>query len=153
MKIKSIAILLLGLMIVPFMKINAQQVKADDIVGIWLNQDKDAHVQIYKDGDKYFGKIIWLKNPIDDETGKPKLDDKNKDESLQSRPVMGMLLLTDFVFDEDEWNDGDIYDPKSGKTYSCYMEFPDENNKDNLKIRGYVGLSLFGRTVYWTRVK
>jgi len=153
MKITSIVVIFFGLLFSPIAQISAQEVKADDIIGIWLNEDQDAHIQIYKEGGKYYGKIIWLKNPIDEETGKPKLDDKNKDESLQSRPVMGLLVLKDFVFDEDEWEDGDIYDPKSGKTYSCYMEFPDENNKDRLKIRGYIGISLLGRTDYWTRVK
>jgi uncharacterized protein (DUF2147 family) len=154
MKFTSIAILLLGLLITPFANLQAQEVKSDDILGVWLTQDKDSHVQIYKDGDKYFGKIIWLKDPIDDKTGKPKVDDKNQDPALRTRPVMGMLLLKNFVFDgEDEWKDGTIYDPKKGKTYSCYMIFPDENNKDRLKIRGYIGVSLLGRTVYWTRVK
>ncbi len=154
MKISSIAILLMGLLITPFVQVQAQDVKADDILGVWLTQDKDSHVQIYKDGDKYFGKIIWLKDPIDNKTGKPKVDDKNEDPNLRNRPVMGLKLLKDFVFDgDDEWEDGTIYDPKKGKTYSCYMEFPDENNKDRLKIRGYIGVSLLGRTVYWTRVK
>jgi len=154
MKISSIAIVLLGLMLTPFTNVQAQEVKANDIVGVWLTQDKDSHVQIYKVGDKYFGKIIWLQTPNDSITGKPKLDDKNEDPALQSRPVMGMKLLENFVFDgEDEWEDGTIYDPKKGKTYSCYMKFPDDNNKDHLKIRGYIGFSLLGRTVYWDRVK
>ena len=154
MKFASMILLLLGMVAVPFSKVQAQEVKGDDILGVWLNEDKDAHIQIYKEGDKYFGKIIWLREPIDPDTGKPKVDDKNEDESLQNRPIMGLLLLTDFVFDgDDEWEDGEIYDPKSGNTYSCYMEFPDEDNKDYLKIRGYIGFSLLGRTTYWTRVK
>jgi len=154
MKITSIAIVLMGLMLSPVMKVQAQDVKADDVVGIWLTRDKDSHVQIYKVGDKYFGKIIWLETPIDSITGKPKVDDKNEDPNLQTRPVMGMKLLTDFVFDgSDRWEDGKIYDPKKGKTYSCYMEFTNENKKDKLKIRGYIGFSLLGRTVYWTRVQ
>ena len=154
MKFASMILLLLGMVAVPFSKVQAQEVRGDDILGVWLNEDKDAHIQIYKEGDKYFGKIIWLKEPIDPDTGKPKVDDKNEDESLQNRPIMGLLLLKDFVFDgDDEWEDGEIYDPKSGNTYSCYMEFPDEDNKDYLKIRGYIGFSLLGRTTYWTRVK
>jgi uncharacterized protein (DUF2147 family) len=154
MKTKVFLSMLTILFLSPVLKLSAQDFSADDILGVWLNEDKDAHVEIYKEGNKYFGKIIWLKNPIDDETGKPKLDNKNEDESLQSRPVMGLLLLKDFVFDgDDEWEDGEIYDPKSGKTYSCYMEFPDEDNKNNLKIRGFIGISLLGRTTYWTKVK
>lgn len=154
MKTKLLLSMLTILFLSPVLKLSAQDFSADDVLGVWLNEDKDAHVEIYKDGNKYFGKIIWLKNPIDDETGKPKLDDKNEDASLQSRPVMGLLLLKEFVFDgDDEWEDGEIYDPKSGKTYSCYMEFPDEDNKKNLKIRGFIGISLLGRTTYWTKVK
>ena len=154
MKIRSLLIVLMGLVIYPFAQISAQEVIADDILGVWLNEDKDAHVEIYESGGKYFGKIIWLKEPIREETGKPKLDRENEDESLRSRPVMGMLLLNEFSFDgDDEWEDGTIYDPKNGKTYKCYMEFEDEDNKDNLKVRGFIGFSLLGRTTYWTRVK
>lgn len=153
MKITSFATLLIGLMVLPLFSLQAQNVKSDDVVGIWLTQDKDSHVEIYKQGDKYFGKIIWLEEPIDSITGKPKVDDKNPEPALQNRSIMGLNLLKSFVFDDDEWNDGKIYDPKSGKTYSCYMEFPNTHNKDRIKIRGYIGISLLGRTVYWTRVK
>ena len=139
----------LGLLLTAFQGL-AQEFAADDVLGIWLNEDKDAHVEIYKEGDRYFGKIIWLKEPNEEDTGLPKLDDENADEALQSRPVMGLLLLEDFVFDEDEWDDGTIYDPKNGKTYSCYMRM---SSIDELKIRGYIGISLLGRTTYWTRVK
>jgi len=129
------------------------QVSGADIKGVWLNQDEDAHVQIEEKNGKYYGKIVWLKEPIDENTGKPKLDKKNPDEKLKSRPVMGLELLSDFDFDgKTEWTNGKIYDPKSGKTYSCYMTFTDKS-KNNLKVRGYIGVSLIGRTTNWTRVK
>jgi len=154
MKFKSFMILIVCLMFLPMLNTNAQEVKSDDILGIWLNEDKDAHVNIYLENDKYYGKIVWLDEPIDEETGKPKLDDENNDESLRDRPVMGLLLLRDFEFDgDDEWENGKVYDPKNGKDYSCYMEFPDEDDKNKLKVRGYIGFSLLGRTTYWTRVK
>jgi uncharacterized protein (DUF2147 family) len=128
----------------------SQTNRAGDILGTWLNEDQDAHVEIYEQGGRYFGKIIWLKFPIDDETGKPKVDDENPDPALQNRPVMGLNILKDFVFDGDsEWEDGSIYDPKNGKTYDCYMAFEDTNL---LKIRGFIGITLLGRTTYWTRV-
>ncbi len=152
MKLKAILMLMTVMAVAPFAQINAQDFKSDDILGVWMNEDKDANVEIYKEGDKYYGKIVWLLNPIDEETNKPKLDDENADESLRDRPVMGLLLLKDFVFDgDDEWEDGEIYDPKNGKTYSCYMEFEDEDDMNTLKIRGYIGISLLGRTTYWTR--
>ncbi len=147
--IKFLLILIAGFFFVANTAVS-QDVKADDVLGVWLNEDKDAHIEVYKQDDLFYGKIIWLKDPIDEETGKPKLDDENPDEALQSRPVLGLLLLKDFEFDEDEWEDGTIYDPKNGNTYSCYMKLLSE---DELKIRGYVGITLFGRTTYWTRVK
>jgi uncharacterized protein (DUF2147 family) len=131
----------------------AQEVQGDDILGIWLNEDKDAHIQVFKETNMYYGKIVWLKEPLDEITGEPKLDDENEDPALRSRPVMGLMLLRDFEFDgDDEWTDGKIYDPKNGKTYSCYMEFRDDS-KDNLKVRGYIGFSMIGRTTYWTRIE
>ncbi len=131
----------------------AAQVAADEVTGIWLNEDKDAHVEIQNRDGKYYGEIVWLKTPIDPETGKARLDDKNPDAVLQKRPLMGLLLLSEFVFDgDDEWKSGTVYDPKSGKTYSCYMEFTDKT-KNKLKVRGYIGISLLGRTTYWTRVE
>ncbi len=153
MKRISMLIALAGMMIFPMMQVQAQDVVAKDVLGKWLNEDKDAHIQIFMKGDKFFGKLVWIKIPIDPETGKPKLDKHNPDPELQKRPSLGLELLTNFVFDDDEWEDGEIYDPKTGKTYSCYMEFPDDDNLDNLKIRGYVGISLLGKTTYWTRVK
>jgi uncharacterized protein (DUF2147 family) len=127
-----------------------QKITADMILGKWLNEDKDAHIEITKDAGKYFGKIVWLRDPIDTLTGKPKVDDKNSDKALQSRPVLGLEILKDFTFDgKDEWSDGTIYDPKNGKTYDCYMEI---RVTGILKIRGYIGISWIGRTTYWTRV-
>ena len=145
---KLTALIALLLAIVPAI---AQKDPGDLILGKWLNEDKDAHIDVYKDAGKYFGKIVWLDEPNEPSTGQPKLDDENSDVSLQSRPVMGLVILKDFIFDgDDEWEDGTIYDPKNGKTYSCYMEFDEEGV---LKIRGYIGFSWIGRSTYWTRVQ
>jgi len=122
--------------------------KADDILGKWINPSGEGQVLIYKKDNKYYGKLVWLKIP--DRDGKPKMDIKNPDKALQSRPELGLELLQDFTFNgEDVYEDGTIYDPKSGKTYSCKMTL----EGTSLKIRGYVGISLFGRTEVWTRVK
>ena len=123
--------------------------KADAILGQWANPNGQDHILIYKKGNKYFGKLDWIKFP-NDETGKPKTDKNNPDKALQSRPDLGLELLKDFTFDgEKVYEDGTIYDPKSGKTYSCKMTI----DGNSLKIRGYVVFSLFGRSEVWTRVK
>ncbi|MGZ3810258.1 MAG: DUF2147 domain-containing protein [Mucilaginibacter sp.] len=123
--------------------------KADAILGTWVNPNGEDHILIYKKGNKYFGKLDWIKFP-NDEQGKPKTDKNNPDDKLKSRPEWGLELLKDFTFDgEDVYEDGTIYDPKNGKTYSCKMTI--DGNK--LKIRGYIGISLFGRSEIWTRLK
>jgi uncharacterized protein (DUF2147 family) len=124
------------------------QVKADDITGIWLTHgDKPAKIQVYRTGQQFYGKIVFLQFPI--ENGKPRVDRNNPDKSLQDRPLLGLELLRGFQFDKDEWNGGHIYDPESGKTYSCTISLKDGNT---LKVRGYIGISLLGRTEIWTRV-
>jgi uncharacterized protein (DUF2147 family) len=129
-----------------FVKVYAQN-KADDINGIWLTGGKEpAKIQIYRSGEKFCGKITWLKNSTKD--GKQKLDSNNPNKDKQKNTVIGLVILTGFKFDgDDEWEGGDIYDPESGKTYSCYLYLKDRNT---LKVRGYVGISLLGRTETWT---
>jgi uncharacterized protein (DUF2147 family) len=128
----------------------AQKHKAGDIAGIWYNEEKTSKVQIYQEGNKFFAKIVWLKEPNDKVTGKPRVDDLNPDVKLQKTPLLGLVILKDFVFDgTDEWSSGTIYDPKNGKTYSSKIHFGDSPNL--LKIRGYVGISLLGRNTYWTK--
>jgi len=126
----------------------AAQVKSDDIVGTWLTPGKEpAKILIYKSGEKYFGKIVWLKYP--EENGKPRLDNNNPDKARRNNQIIGLVILKGFQFDGvDEWEDGKIYDPENGKTYSCYLSLKD---KTTLKVRGYVGISWFGRTETWTK--
>jgi uncharacterized protein (DUF2147 family) len=128
---------------------------SDDILGTWLNQKQDAKIDVFKCGNDYCGKIVWLKNPIyppDSKfgtPGTPKLDHKNPDASLKKRPLMGLQIMQGFQFSGDNlWKNGTIYDPDSGKTYSAKATLV---SHDNLDLRGFVGVSLFGRTEKWTR--
>jgi len=125
----------------------AQKHRPDDIIGNWLNEERTAKIQIYKEGNTYSGKIIWLKEPIDPSTGKPKLDKLNPDVKLTNIPLLGLTIMKKIVFDgDDEWNSGTIYDTKNGKTYKCYVKF---DSPLILKLRGYIGFSLIGRTSHW----
>ncbi len=124
------------------LSIFAQNKEADKILGVWLNEEKDGKVEIYKKAGKYFGKIVYSKdspNGYDRENPKPK---------LRNRKIVGLEILTNFEYNGVVWEDGKIYDPKSGNTYSCKMTL--ENSK-TLNIRGFVGFSLLGRTTIWTR--
>lgn len=122
-------------------KTNAQ-VKADAILGTWQTAKKDAQLIIYRKGQFFFGKIVFLRNP--------RTDVKNPNPALRSRDLLGAEILTNFNFNgKDKWEDGKIYDPSSGKTYSCNMKL---QNNNALEIRGYIGISLLGRTEVWNRV-
>lgn len=142
---KNILLAIAFLVAAPF--VNAQ--KADDIIGTWLTEGGKSKVEVFKKEGKYYAKIIWLKTP-NYEDGTPKIDKHNPDEKLNTRKVLGIEILQGLEWDDDEFEDGEIYDPESGKTYSCEAEF---DGMDTLNVRGYIGFSLIGRTTVWTRVK
>lgn len=136
---------------------NEEEISADAIVGIWTTEKADAHVEIVKEPDEtYSATIIWLKDPFfspDDEdgmAGQPKVDRENPDPELRDRPIEGLQIMHGMVHDEGRnWSDGEIYDPESGKTYSSRIRLTD---RGTLRVRGYVGIPLFGRTTEWTPV-
>lgn len=127
----------------------AADYNADDILGLWLSEKKDGVIKISKSGSEYKGHLIAFEKKKED-LGKVVLDKNNDDEKLRTRKLKGIEMLHGFKFDDDEWSGGQIYDPVSGNTYKSYMSL---DGKDILKLRGYVGISLFGRTSEWTRIQ
>jgi uncharacterized protein (DUF2147 family) len=130
---------------------NAQEATGGDVlVGVWEPSHGKARVKVEKIGDKYYGKIVWLREPNDPANGQPKVDKNNPDESMRKVPLKGYRLLKDFRYTGDgEWTEGTIYDPENGNTYSCVIKAKDNNTLD---IRGYIGVKTFGRTDVWKRV-
>jgi uncharacterized protein (DUF2147 family) len=127
----------------------------DEVLGVWHTTDDKGQVLIFKDNNHYCAKILSLKGPnwpANDEEGmggKPKNDRRNPDPKLRSRSIAGIRFMSDFVYAGNNlWQHGNIYDPESGNTYRCKMSMIATNE---LKVRGYVGIPLFGRTVVWTR--
>lgn len=118
----------------------------DPIERMWLTQEKNAKISIYKGQDgKFYGKIAWIKEPL--ENGQPKVDKNNPHKELRQQPLMGLMLLKGFKrAHENAYENGEIYDPKNGKTYSCKMTI----KGNNLDVRGYMGISIIGRTSVWT---
>ena len=131
---------------------SAFNVKADNpdgIVGVWKTGEGTAMVRIYKNGDKYQGKIVWLKEPNDPETGKPKVDKNHPDEASKTRSILGLVNIWGFNYKgENVWDGGNIYDPKNGNTYSCEIKMI---NSKVLEVRGYIGVAIIGRTDTWTK--
>ena len=125
---------------------------ADAVLGKWLTKGGKSHVEITNCGASLCGKIVWLKEP-NDKAGKPKVDIRNKNTKLRSRPLMGLSLIKGFEKADDKgahWTGGTIYNASDGKIYKCYIQLQSDGR---LKVRGYVAIKLFGKTQYWTRVK
>jgi len=122
--------------------------KKDDILGKWVNSSGEGQIEVFKKGEKYYGKLVWIKEP--NENGKPKTDEKNPNASLRTKPIVGLEIVKDFEFEDGKYVDGKVYDPKTGKTYSGNMTLVGQNQ---LNMRGYIGISLIGRTESWKRVK
>ena len=120
-----------------------------DVIGKWKLADGTAIVEVYKSGDSFNGKIVWLQNPTDSD-GTPAKDDNNPDKNLRSRQIMGLNMLSGLKKTGDEYSGGKIYDPGNGKTYNCSMKV----EGDVLKVRGSLDKKgLIGRTMDWFRVK
>ena len=136
---KTIALLLyLALTQIPLFAMS----NGDTILGEWISENKDGKIVIFKQADRYYGKITWGKTP-------GRKDTNNPDSRLRNRELVGSVILKEFVYKGGSWENGTIYDPNSGKTYDCILKVKDNNQK--LDIRGFVGMAMFGRTSTWSR--
>jgi uncharacterized protein (DUF2147 family) len=140
---------LLLFFMISLMGLSTYAQKATAILGTWYTEENKSLVEIYQENGKFYAKMISLKNPIDPLTGKAKLDKENPDPKLKSRPLIGIILLKDLRYEsENYWGGGEIYDPESGNTYSCRLKM---NGNNELDMRGYMGISLIGRSTTWKR--
>jgi len=125
------------------------QVKPEDrIKGLWLTEEKDGKIEIFRTGNTYTGRLVWG-NSVLDKNGNPKHDVNNPDPKLRSRPLQGMVMLTGLVYEDGKWQEGKIYNGLTGKIYSVVVTL----NGNTLFLRGYIGLQLFGKTTVWQRVE
>ncbi|MBO5418708.1 MAG: DUF2147 domain-containing protein [Bacteroidales bacterium] len=132
-----------------FMVLPIVAAMAQDVVGKWKLDDGSAIVEVYRQGDSYNGKIVWLKNPTEPD-GTPAVDTNNPDPSLRKRQIIGLNMLSDLKKADGEYSGGKIYDPNNGKTYNCSMKV----EGDVLKVRGSLDKrGLIGRTMDWYRQK
>ena len=120
-------------------------------LGLWSTEDDQGRVQISQCADSLCGDLVWLEEALD-EQGEPRLDVHNPEESLRSRPLEGLRIVWDMqpAGDGKTWKDGRVYDPESGKVYQGRITLEEQ---DVLKLRGFVGAPMFGRTSTWTRVE
>lgn len=124
---------------------------AGQVLGHWLTPEDNAVIAIYRDGERFSGRIVSLKEPNypdgHSQAGQPKRDSNNPDESKQDRRIVGFNMIEGFEYIGDgRYEGGTIYDPRNGVTYQCEMSLQSDGT---LEVRGYVGLSLFGKTQVW----
>ena len=129
-----------------YMLVNSYQ--TNQIEGVWITQDdetgkKKSEVLLYKNEGKLYGKILNLL--LEEDKGKLCVNCKGENKNLA---IEGMVIVEGLELNGKTWEEGTILDPKSGKTYSCYITFENDNT---LKVRGYIGFSLLGRTQKWIR--
>jgi uncharacterized protein (DUF2147 family) len=132
------------MLLIPVGVVRAQAIQ-DSIVGAWESDEKDVRMEFFKDGDGYKARLLWGNKIVESDGQTSKKDVKNPDASLRSRNIIGIVSLTGLAWDGKEYTGGKIYDPPSGKTYSCkaWVE------GDKLRLRGFMGVSLMGKTVVW----
>jgi len=134
--------------------LEAAAAPGDEVLGTWVTEGGKSRVEITKEKNgTYTATILWLKEKVypagDDEAGVVKHDRFNPDEKLRDKPIIGLKVAWGFQHQgKGYYKKGSIYDPENGKTYSCKMTLVDE---DHLDIRGYIGISLIGRTTTWER--
>lgn len=118
----------------------------DAVLGKWWFPKQNGQMEIRCDKDVYSGKVIAYEK-------EGALDKNNPDPALRERPFVGVEMLKDFKYDakKQQWSSGTIYDGDSGKTYKCTLWFKD-GDTSRLNARGYVGISVLGRTEVFTRV-
>ena len=133
--------------------VSAQE--ADRILGIYKVEGETTHelskVRIYKTGDTYEARIIWLEHP-NDETGNPRLDLLNPDPALRSGRADAIVLVRGLRYDarKERWTGGTIYNPVDGKVYDVQAEF---DGPQELRVRGYIGKPMFGRDLVWEKLE
>lgn len=120
------------------------------VTGRWKTIDDQTGkpvsiVEIYEKQNKIYGKVVEIFNP------KSKVPRCEKCEGEdQNKPIVGLVIIKGLVQDQDEYTHGKILDPKHGKLYKCSLSL---EGRDRLKVRGFLGINLFGRTQIWERVK
>lgn len=130
----------------------AVQARAADATpeGFWYAEGGAAQVEIRSCGDALCGRVVWLRSPFD-ENGCDLLDRYNPDPALRARPIIGLEILSGLQAADgpESWGAGAIYDPTSGNTYRAALTM---DGADRVRIRGYLGIPLIGRTTTWVRV-
>ncbi len=148
--IKKGLMVLTGLLLL--LSFNIVRADTASAVGKWQTRDDktgepNSVIQIWEDHGRYFGKIAKIYNM---KSRKPLERCVKCKGELYNQPILGLTIISDMRFEDGKYVDGTILDPRSGKTYHCILETI--NGGQQLKVRGYMGVPLFGQTKIWYRL-
>lgn len=122
---------------------------AQSVIGKWKTIDDETGdaksiVEVFSKSGKIYAKVVEILEPANKNRVCTNCSGVDK-----NQPILGLTIIKGLTKDGSEYNSGEILDPKNGKLYKCALSL---ESKDKLKIRGYIGFSLLGRTQYWYRV-
>jgi uncharacterized protein (DUF2147 family) len=123
-------------------------VHAESLVGTWLTQDGMSRVQFRPCAQHQCGYIVWLREPVDPATGKPRQDKFNSDGSLKNRPLLGLLLIADIAATTTGAWEGTLYNPRDGNSYKGKLT---DLGGGRLQLKGCALLGLICQAEVWTR--
>ncbi|MEO6546703.1 MAG: DUF2147 domain-containing protein [Ferruginibacter sp.] len=130
----------------------AVNINADAIVGKWMSLENNLEVEVFRSGREYKAKVVWFDDS--DDKSQPmhlRRDTKNPNKALRSRKIIGMEIMHGLIFNagDEEWQDGTIYDSRTGKNWNVKAWI---NKTGKLKVRGYWHFEIFGKTRSLKRV-
>lgn len=114
--------------------------------GLWLTQAGDAKVLVSRCSAGICGKVVWLREPLDNVTGRPQTDDKNPDPSQRKRPIVGLPIFIGMQPSTPNAWSGRIYNADNGQSYASTIT---QLDAERLEVRGCAG-PLCGSEI-WTR--
>ena len=145
------AVRFLPALVVGLVALSSESSAARPELGVWYDDSGQGAVEIYicaDNANRLCGRIVWLKEPLNAE-GVAKHDRYNPDPAYQARPICGLPMLWGLgLMSDGTFDDGKIYDPKTGKTYSASLQLA---QADKLTVTGYLGVKMLGKSFTWTR--
>lgn len=120
--------------------------QSDILPGVWVTEGSRSKVEIFRTGNSYAAKIIWLAEENNTE-GQPKTDKKNPDPALRSRPIIGLVILSDLKLENGIWKGSKIYSPERGEYIDCSLQL-----QDGYTLRITATKGFFSTTKYWRKL-
>lgn len=150
MIVSKISFRLVSLVLMGILALNAVHAQdiSEEIIGIWELEDKTSRMEIYKDSQMYYGKLLYGKDVVN-EDGSSKKDIHNPNNDLRDQDIIGSTYIKELKFDGEEWEEGKVYDSSTGKTWNCYVQIKD----GDLLFTGYWGAKWLGKTYVYKRIK